>query len=52
MTVYWHVDDRKISHRGEDMVNEFTVEMANIYGAKTPISRGRVHDYLGMELDF
>ena len=26
--------------------------MANIYGEKTTISRGRVHDYLGMELDF
>ena len=30
----------------------FAVNMANIYGAKTTISRGRVHDYLGMELNF
>ena len=34
------------------MVTAFTVEMATTYGAKTTISRGRVHDYLGMELDF
>ena len=34
------------------MVTAFAVEMANIYGAKTTISRGRVHDYLGMDLDF
>ena len=34
------------------MVTAFAVEMANIYGANTTISRARVHDYLGMELDF
>ena len=52
MTVCWHVDDLKISHRDEEMVTAFTVEMANIYGANTTISRGRVHDYLGTELYF
>ena len=52
MTVFWHVDDLKISHRDEDMVTAFAVDMANIYGAKTTISRGRVHYYLVMELDF
>ena len=51
MTVCWHVDDLKISHRDEEMVTVFTVKMANIYRAKTTISRGRVNDYLGMELD-
>ena len=34
------------------MVTAFAVDMANIYGAKTTISRGRVHDYIGMKLDF
>ena len=38
--------------RDEEMVTAFAVEMANIYGAKTTISRDRVHDNLGMELDF
>ena len=52
MTVCWHVDDLKISHRDEDMVTAFAVQMASIYGAKTTISRGRVHDYLGLEIDF
>ena len=52
MTVCWHFDDLKISHRDEDMVTAFAVDMANIYRVKTTISRGRVHDYLGMELDF
>ena len=34
------------------MVTAFAVDMANIYGVKTTISRGRLHNYLGMELDF
>ena len=52
MTMCWHFDYLKISHRDEDMVTAFAVEKANIYGAKTTISVGRVHDYIGMELDF
>ena len=52
MTVCWHFDDLKISHRDKEMVTAFAVDMANIYGAKTAISRGRVHEYLGMELNF
>ena len=35
ITVCWHVDDQKISHRDEEMVSEFAVELQNIYGAKT-----------------
>ena len=34
------------------METVFAVEMLEIYRAKTTISRNRVHDYLGMELDF
>ena len=52
MTVCWHVDDLKISHRDQEMVTAFAVKMTNIYGAKTTISRGRVHNYLVMEIDF
>ena len=52
MIVCWNVDDLKISHMDKEMVTAFTVKMANIYGANTTISMGRVHDYLGMEIDF
>ena len=52
MTVCWHADDLKISHRDEEMVTAFAVDMANIYGSDTTISRGRVHNYLRMEIDF
>ena len=52
MTVFWHVDDIKISHRDKEMLTAFTVDMENIYGAKNTISRVRVYDYIGMELYF
>ena len=47
-----HVDEQKISHRDEEMVTEFAVNMATIYREKTTISRGRVQDFIGMEIDF
>ena len=34
------------------METAFAVEMVGIYRSKTTISRNRVHNYLGMELDF
>ena len=52
MTVSWNVDDLNISHRYKEMVNAFSVNMANICRMKTIISRGRVQDYIGTELDF
>ena len=52
MDVCWHVDDLKISYKDEEMVTAFAVKMSNIYGAKTTIPRGRVHEYFGMELYF
>ena len=52
MTVCRHFDDLKISHRDEEMVTAFTVDMANIYKENTTILRCRVHDYLGIELYF
>ena len=51
MTVCWHVDDLKISHRDKEIVTAFAVKMANIYGENTTISMVRVHAYLGMEID-
>ena len=48
----WHVDDLKISNRGETMVSEFAMALANEFGPKTMISRGKVHNYLEMDLNF
>ena len=33
-------------------MSAFAIQIAETYGPKTAISRGKVHDYLGMQLDF
>ena len=53
-TIIWHVDDLKISHVDEKVVSEVIEQIAGVFGAEAPltINRGKVHDYLGMNLDF
>ena len=53
-TILWHVDDLKISHV-DGSVNESVLESLNTrYGKETPltVTRGNLHDYLGMTLDY
>ena len=53
-TILWHVDDIKLSHV-DDEVNEEIIEKLNgVYGKEAPlvVTRGKVHDYLGMTLDY
>jgi Reverse transcriptase (RNA-dependent DNA polymerase) len=53
-TIGWWVDDLKISHV-DSMVVDHVVDMLDEeFGKETPMnkSRGKVHDYLGMILDF
>ncbi|GKY97397.1 hypothetical protein MPSEU_000698200 [Mayamaea pseudoterrestris] len=54
ITVGWHVDDLKISHVDVSVVDEFIAQMDEEFGKETPMnkSRGKVHDYLGMVLDY
>ena len=52
ITVCWHVGDLKMSHRGEAIVSEFAMALAKEFGPKTTISRGKVHNYMGMDLNF
>ena len=52
MTICWHVDDLKVSHKDEDAVTAFAVIMGKRFGSGTTIKRGKVFDDLGMELDF
>jgi hypothetical protein len=51
-TVVWHVDDIKLSHEDENEVTRVITWLKTIYGEDMRVSRGRVHDYLGMTLDF
>jgi hypothetical protein len=53
-TIMWHVDDLKISHVN-DNVNTNIIKMINSeFGEEAPltITRGEIHDCLGMTLDY
>ena len=50
MTICWHVDDLKVSHKDKNDVNALVEEPAEIYGPNTTVSRGKVHEYLWMDI--
>ena len=52
MTICWHVDDLKVSHKDEDAVTALALKFASLYGPKTTISHGKVHEYLSMGIDW
>jgi hypothetical protein len=53
-TALWHVDDLKISHISEDVNTNIFKRINDEFGKEAPITitRGKVHDYLGMTLDY
>jgi hypothetical protein len=51
-TMVWHVDDIKMSHEEEKEITRMITWLKSIYGDDMRVSRGCVHDYLGMTLDF
>jgi hypothetical protein len=54
LTASWHVDDLMASHKNTKVVDGFHKWVENTYGkiGKVKCTRGKVHDYLGMKLDF
>jgi hypothetical protein len=59
MTICFHVDDCKLSHinakANDKMINHLREEYESIFkdgSGKMTVSRGKVHKYLGMTLDF
>jgi hypothetical protein len=54
MTVSWHVDDLKVSHMDPKIVDGFIGWVKRTYGAigEVKVTRGKVHEYLGMRLDY
>ena len=50
-TIVWHVDDLKISHVDPKVVTEVTEDISRVCNGKVTVHRGKVHDYLGMDLD-
>jgi len=53
-TVLFHVDDIKSSHVDSKVNDEFLAHLNKLYGkfGEMKASRGKVHRYLGMILDF
>ncbi len=53
-TVLWHVDDIKMSHQEQSVLDALVDELDRKYGAVKPmtVTRGKIHAYLGMTLDF
>jgi hypothetical protein len=51
-TLTWHVDDIKMSHEDHNEVINVTEWLKGIYGDNMHVSRGLVHDYLRMTLDY
>eukprot|EP00957_Ditylum_brightwellii_P128449 9797053-Ditylum_brightwellii.AAC.1 len=53
-TIVWHVDDLEISHVSSKVVTEIIKQLQEKYGQEAPltVNRGKIHDYLGMTLDF
>ena len=53
-TVLWHVDDIKISHEDESVIEGVLDQLNEEYGKEAPlvVTRGKVHEYLGMTLDY
>ena len=53
-SVLWHVDDMKISHMKDTVLDEVITNLNKKYRKITPpiVTQGTVHEYLGMTLDY
>jgi len=53
-TILWHVDDLKISHVQHEVIDDIFEKINNRYGKEAPLSKttGKIHDYLGMTIDY
>ena len=53
-TLVWHVDDMKVSHADSRVVDTIINMLEQEFGKEAPLTicHGKIHDYLGMTLDF
>ena len=51
MTVVYHINDLKVSHKDPSEVTNFTTYLSTIYGKKITVYRGNVHGCLGVDLE-
>jgi hypothetical protein len=53
-TILWHVDDLKLSHVKQEVLDGIIDTLNERYGKIAPltVTRGDIHEYLGMTLDY
>jgi hypothetical protein len=53
-TALWHVDDIKMSHVKQNVLDSIITKLSKQYGQDAPLTvqRGPIHDYLGMMIDY
>ena len=53
-TIGWHVDDIKLSHVENSVAEAVMAELEKEFGREAPltVTRDKVHEYLGMKIDF
>jgi hypothetical protein len=53
-TILWHVDDLKIYHVEASVITDVLGKLSEEFGKEAPltITRGKIHDYLGMTLEY
>jgi hypothetical protein len=54
LTVSWHVDNLKASHKDPKVIDQFIQWIKDTYGSigEVKVTRGKIHEYLGMKLDY
>ena len=52
MNICWNVDDLKVSHKDENAVTALAENLAELCGPKNTVSCGKVHEYLGMDINW
>jgi hypothetical protein len=53
-TIIWHVDDLKLSHIQQSILEDFSEKLNTKHTQKVPLTihHGYVHKYLGMTIDY
>ena len=53
-TIVWHVDDLKMSHVQQEVLNEIIGKLTHKYGNEKglTVQQGRKHEYLGMTIEY
>ena len=53
-TILWHVADLRLSHLKQEVLEMIVKQLEERYGQEKELSitRGEVHDYLGMTIDY